>query len=126
MLPFFHPELKDSFKIWGDQYFEDLPSLVDPAGMYVHVSKVEIVPPKASEFFKTILSSGTHANTTRSFYIEQGDDREKTGNISIYVELSAFNCNFTRYATFHRSEREDFWRWRKAVFRKNLTIAHLS
>ena len=47
MIPYFKPELTDSLKIWGEELFETLPSLVDPADMYVYVSKIEIVPPKA-------------------------------------------------------------------------------
>ena len=64
MVPYFYPELEDESKIWGDEWFQTLPSLVDPADMYVYVSKIEIIPTKAREFLKTFQSSGTHANTT--------------------------------------------------------------
>ena len=40
MIPYFYPELKDGSKIWGEEYLKTLPSLVDSAGMYVHVSKI--------------------------------------------------------------------------------------
>ena len=33
MVPYFHPELQDERKIWGEMWFKTLPSLVDPAGM---------------------------------------------------------------------------------------------
>jgi hypothetical protein len=36
-------------------------------------------------------SSETIANSTHVFIIDKNDDREKTGNVSFFLELSAFN-----------------------------------
>jgi len=55
------------------------------------------VPEKASEFVKMIISSDTVTNTTRFFEIDENAYREKTGNVSLFVEISAFNQNHSVY-----------------------------
>jgi hypothetical protein len=55
------------------------------------------VPEKASEFVKMIISSDTVTNTTRFFEIDENAYREKTGNVSFFVEISAFNQNHSVY-----------------------------
>ena len=67
----------------------------DPADKYTYVSKSRIMPEKASDFVKMILSSDSITNTTQIFFIEANDDREKTGNVSFTIELSAFNQNYS-------------------------------
>ena len=55
------------------------------------------MPEKASEFVKMRLSSNTKTNNTQIFFIDENDKREKTGNVSFFVEISAFNQNFSMY-----------------------------
>ena len=49
------------------------------------------MPERASEFVKMMLSSDMITNRTRVFFIDEDDFREKTGNVSFFVEVSAFN-----------------------------------
>jgi hypothetical protein len=63
--------------------------------MFAHVSKTRIAPERASEFVKTFLSSDDIANRTRIFLIGENDWSEKTGNVSFFVEISAFNQNYS-------------------------------
>ena len=63
----------------------------DPADKFVYGSKSKIVPERASDFVKKMLSSTTTKNSTEVFHIEANDYREKTGNVSLFFELSAFN-----------------------------------
>jgi len=49
------------------------------------------VPAQASDFVQILPSSDTITNSTHVFNIDKNDDREKTGNVSFFVELSAFN-----------------------------------
>ena len=62
------------------------------------MSKSIIVPEKASDFVKMFLSSNTIKNVTQIFVIAENDYREKTGNVSFFVEISAFNQNYSVYA----------------------------
>ena len=55
------------------------------------------MPEKASEFVKMHLSSNKITNATQIFFIDENDKREKTGNVSFFVEISAFNQNFSMY-----------------------------
>ena len=55
------------------------------------------MPEKASEFVKMHLSSNKITNSTQIFFIDENDNREKTGNVSFFVEISAFNQNFSMY-----------------------------
>ena len=71
----------------------------DPVEKFVYVSKSRILPEKASEFVKTSLSSTTIANLTHTFFIEKKDFREKTGNVTFFVQVSAFNQNYSIYAS---------------------------
>ena len=65
--------------------------------MFAYVSKNRIAPRRASEFVKTLNSSDTIANRTLIFAIDEKDYREKTGNVSFFVEISAFNQNYSTY-----------------------------
>lgn len=77
-----------------------LPTLIDPAGMFVYVNKVSIKPERAHTFLKLNKSSGKHANTTYYFSVDENAYKEKTGNVSIFVSIAAFNTNYTLYKTF--------------------------
>jgi len=57
----------------------------------VYGSRGKIVPAQASDFVQMIVSSETITNSTHIFIIDANDDREKTGNVSFFLELSAFN-----------------------------------
>jgi len=59
------------------------------------VSKSKIVPKKASEFVKMLLSSDTITNGTRFFVIGENEYRETTGNVTLFAEISAFNQNYS-------------------------------
>jgi len=59
--------------------------------MFAYVTKTRIAPRRASEFVKTIFSSDSIENRTRIFVIGENDWNEKTGNVSFFVEISAFN-----------------------------------
>jgi hypothetical protein len=63
----------------------------DHAEKFVYVSKSKILPAQASDFVKIKQSSDTVTNSTQIFSIDVNDVREKTGNVSFFVELSAFN-----------------------------------
>ena len=65
--------------------------------MFAYVSKTRIAPERASEFVKTHLSSDTIANRTVTFKIDENNWSEKTGNVSFFVEISAFNQNYSVY-----------------------------
>ena len=89
--PFFLPALKDQEKYYSKRWQNDLASIRDPAEKFAFVSRSEIVPERASEFVNMVLSSDTITNRTRIFVIDENDEREKCGNVSFFVELSAFN-----------------------------------
>jgi hypothetical protein len=59
------------------------------------VSKSKIVPERASEFVKMVLSSDTITNATRIFVIANNSYTEKTGNVTLFAEISAFNQNYS-------------------------------
>ena len=59
--------------------------------MFAFVTKTRIAPRRASEFVKMLFSSDSIANRTRIFVIDENDWNEKTGNVSFFVEISAFN-----------------------------------
>jgi len=65
--------------------------LRDPAEKFVYGSRSKILPAQASDFVKVKVSSNTEKNSTHIFTIDANDVREKTGNVSFFVELSAFN-----------------------------------
>jgi hypothetical protein len=75
----------------------DLSLIHDPADMFAYVSKSEILPEKATDFAKMILSSDTITNATRYFFIDKNDTWEKTGNVTFFVRISAFNQNHSVY-----------------------------
>ena len=89
--PFFLPALKDEEKYYSKRWQNDLASIRDPAEKFAYVSRSDIVPERASDFVHMILSSDTITNRTRIFVIDENDEREKTGNITFSVEISAFN-----------------------------------
>ena len=97
--PYFLPALEDDQKEYGERWQDDLSSIRDPADKFVHVSKSRISPELASSFVKTILSSDTIANRTLIFSISEKEWSEKTGNVSFFVEVSAFNQNYSVYAS---------------------------
>jgi hypothetical protein len=63
--------------------------------MFTYVTKTRIAPRRASEFVKMLFSSNYIANRTRIFVIGENDWNEKTGNVSFFVEISAFNQNYS-------------------------------
>jgi len=63
--------------------------------MFAYVTKTRIAPQRASEFVKTLFSSDAIANRTRIFVIGENEWSEKTGNVSFFVEISAFNQNYS-------------------------------
>ena len=89
--PFFWPGLTDEVKQYSKRWREDLSSIRDPADKFTYTSKSRILPEKAADFVKTILSSDDISNRTRIFVIAENDWGEKTGNVSFFVELSAYN-----------------------------------
>ena len=54
--------------------------------------------------------------------IGQDDWSEKTGNVSFFVEISAFNRNYSVYESMSHHTRDQDWRWRLSEQRYNLTI----
>ena len=54
--------------------------------------------------------------------IGQDDWSEKTGNVSFFVEISAFNRNYSVYESMSHHTRDQDWRWRLSEQRFNLTI----
>ena len=73
--------------------------------MFTHVSKSRIAPKRAEEFVETFLSSNTIANRTIIFAIGENDWNEKTGNVSFFVETSAFNQNYSEYISMTHYSR---------------------
>ena len=124
LVPFFWPELKDEMKYHGESWQDDLESIHDPAHKFTYVSKSQIVPERASEFVKMRLSSDTVTNATRIFAIAENDFREKTGNVTIFSEISAFNQNFSVFNSMEKLNRRSIWRWRRATYGFNLTVVH--
>jgi hypothetical protein len=61
-------------------------------------------------------------NRTRVFVISEDDWSEKTGNVSFFVEISAFNKNYSIYESMSHHSRNQDWRWRLSEHRFNLTI----
>jgi len=90
--------------------------------MFAYVSKTTIVPRRASEFVKTFFSSDAVTNRTRLIVISDNDWSEKTGNVSFFVEISAFNQNYSVWQGQTISTRSSDWRWRISEHRFNLTI----
>jgi len=93
--PYFCPALKNEIKYYGKRWRESLSSICDPAYKYAYVSKSRILPRRASEFVKMVLSSNTITNATRTFYIDEDNWNEKTGNVSFFVDISAYNQNYS-------------------------------
>jgi len=58
--------------------------------------------------------------------IGEGDWSEKTGNVTFFVEISAFNRNYSVYESMSHHTREQDWRWRLSEHRFNLTILYHS
>ena len=120
--PFFGPPLENKIKEYGKKWQDDLSSIQDPAYMFAYVSKTRIAPRRASEFVKTLFSSDSIVNRTRIFEISEDDWSEKTGNVSFFVEISAFNKNYSVYDSMSHHSRNQDWRWRLSEHRFNLTI----
>jgi len=70
------------------------------------------------------FSSNTLTNSTQIFFIDANDTREKTGNVSLFIELSAFNQNYSVFELMNKNTRRQMWRWRRATYGFNLTIVH--
>jgi hypothetical protein len=62
------------------------------------------------------------ANRTHIFVIGENDWSEKTGNVSFFVEISAFNQNYSVYESMSQNTKSQDWRWRRSEHRFNLTI----
>jgi len=90
--------------------------------MYAYVTKTRIAPRRASDFVKTFFSSDSITNTTRIFVIGENDWHEKTGNVSFFVEISAFNQNYSVWQGQTHYSRTKDWRWRISEHRFNLTV----
>jgi len=80
------------------------------------------MPEKASEFVKIVFSSDMIANRTQVFAIAKDAWNEKIGNVSFFIELSAYNQNYSVYAGHTHYTRSSVWRWRRSESRFNLTI----
>ena len=93
--PFFSPPLENEIKQYGKKWQGYLSSIRDPAHMFTHVTKTRIAPKRASEFVKTFFSSDSIVNRTQIFVIGEDDWGEKTGNVSFFIEISAFNKNYS-------------------------------
>jgi len=103
--PFFGPPLENQVKKYGSGWRDSLSSIRDPAHKYAYVSKSRLAPKRASEFVKTLLSSDANANKTLIFAINEKDWSEKTGNVSFFVEISAFNQNYSIYTSQTQNSR---------------------
>ena len=97
--PFFLPTLKDEVKYYSKRWQDDLSSIRDPADKFAYVSKSRIMPELAAEFVKMTFSSDSITNRTRVFVIAENDWREKTGNVSFFIQISAYNQNYSVYAS---------------------------
>ena len=93
--PFFEPLLENKIKQFGKKWQDALSSIRDPAFKFAYVSKTRIAPRGASKFVKNFFSSDAIMNRTRTFVIGENDWNEKTGNVSFFVEISAFNQNYS-------------------------------
>jgi len=93
--PFFGPPLANEVKKYGKKWQDGLSTIRDPAHMFAFVTKTRISPRRASEFVKMLFSSDSITNRTRIFSIGENDWNEKTGNVSFFVELLAFNQNYS-------------------------------
>jgi len=69
------------------------------------VTKSRIFPKRASEFVKKFQSSDVSANRTLIFEIDEGDWSEKTGNVSFFIEISAFNQNYSVFEMMGKNTR---------------------
>jgi len=90
--------------------------------MFAYITKTRIAPRRASEFVKTLFSSDVIVNRTRIFVIGENDWHEKTGNVSFFVEISAFNQNYSVWQGQTHYSRSKDWRWRISEHRFNLTV----
>jgi len=104
-VPIFWPKLEDEVKLHGEPWQEDLSYIHDPVDKFTFVSKSTIVPETASNFVKMMLSSDTITNATRIFVIGENDFREKTGNVSLFAEISAFNQNYSVFEIMRKNTR---------------------
>ena len=86
------------------------------------MTKTRLAPERASEFVKTSLSSDMIANRTCIFMIAENHWSEKTGNVSFFVEISAYNQNYSVFSGHSHYTRSSEWRWRRSESRFNLTI----
>jgi len=90
--------------------------------MFAFVTKTRISPERASEFVKTSFSSDVIANRTCIFMIAKNHWGEKTGNVSLFVEISAYNQKYSVFAGHTHYTRSSEWRWRRSESSFNLTI----
>ena len=86
------------------------------------MTKIRLSPERASEFVKTSLSSDTIANRTCIFIIAENHWSEKIGNVSFFIEISAYNQNFSVFSGQTHYTRSMEWRWRRSESRFNLTV----
>ena len=93
--PFFGPPLENEVKKYGEKWQDGLSTIRDPASKFTKVTKSRIAPRRASEFVKTYWSSDVIANRTLVFNIDEDNWNEKTGNVTFFVEVSAFNQNYS-------------------------------
>ena len=69
------------------------------------MTKLAIYPRLARLFVKDTLSSTKQPNSTYILSIAEKDPAETIGNVSVHVELWAFNTNYSRYISFPESVR---------------------
>ena len=96
--------------------------MVDPLGNYAFINQVIIEPQSARRFLMDEASS-THVNHDgHLFWITAENQAEIAMNVTVWVELIAFNADIQRYNSLTPTQRNSEWRWRKAMYTFNLTI----
>ncbi len=56
------------------------------------------------------------------YKIEANNAEEVVGNVSFFVEVAAFNSNYTYYRTLPYASQQKSWRWRRHTYGFNLSI----
>ena len=93
IVPGFNGQLTDKTKVFGFAWQTALPLLVDPMKKYTIIDKVVIRPRLASQFFRHHRSSDQYLNSTQVFSIIENADKETVGNVTVTIQLAAFNHN---------------------------------
>jgi hypothetical protein len=96
--------------------------MVDPMKNYAFISQVIIEPQSARLFLKDEASSTHVDHDGHIFWIAFDDYNELAINVTITVELAAFNGDYVKYKALTPTQRNSPWRWRKSRSTFNLTI----